>query len=462
MNTSILVIEDDGYTTDYLENRYWGHSYSIQSAANGKTGLKKLNQANFDIVFADLYLPDMDGRDMLEAAVSNGVETRFLMVSARKNIGAVVDCMKLGAFDFLEKPFRPDDFDLTFRKVEDRIRLETELQRLKNEVEKGSAYSLLFGNGQRLRDVQMIIDQIADTDITVLLRGESGTGKDLLARAISQCSSRRDKPFMKINCAALPRELLESELFGHEEGAFSGATRSKPGKFEYANGGTLFMDEITEMHIDLQAKLLHVLQDAEVCRLGAKEPVPIDVRIVASTNRNIEDEVQKNTFRKDLFYRLNVVNIVSPPLRERPEDIERLAEYFFDKFSLQYRRTDASLSPDFIKEMKEYPWPGNVRELENYMRRIVVVGDVDGVRAELRKARMETSRKASEMNCVADPHEFDGKTLRQVSKEAMLEAEKLVLGKVLRATRWNRTRAAEKLDISYKALLYKIKETGLE
>jgi len=462
MDTSILVIEDDGYTTEHLQKRYAGNSYTIQNSTDGKSGLKKLKQLNPDIAFVDLYLPDMDGRTILENAASNGLETMVLMVSGRKNLGAVVDCMKLGAFDFLEKPFKPDDFELIFRRVEDRIRLEREVKRLRNEVEKGSAYSLLFGNGERMRDVRTIVDQIADTDITVLLRGESGTGKDLLAKAICQCSSRREKPFLKVNCAALPRDLLESELFGHVEGAFTGASRSKPGKFEYANGGTLFMDEITEMHIDLQAKLLHVLQDAEVCRLGAKEPVPIDVRIVASTNRNIEESVQNNSFRKDLFYRLNVVNIVSPPLRERPGEIGRLVDYFLNKFSQQYRKDATSVPPELMEELSAYSWPGNVRELENYMRRIVVVGDAEGVRAELRKARLSAARREPEPERDIDPKEYEGKTLRDVSREASMEAEKAVLEKVLRATRWNRTKAAEKLDISYKALLYKIRETGLD
>jgi two-component system response regulator AtoC len=314
----------------------------------------------------------------------------------------------------------------------------------------------------RMHDVQAIVDQISDTDITVLLRGESGTGKDLLAKAIWQCSSRKSRPLVKVNCAALPRELLESELFGYEQGAFTGASHTKEGKFEYADRGTIFLDEITEMHLELQAKLLHVLQDGEVCRLGGKAPIPVNVRIIAATNRNPADEIQQRRFRTDLFYRLNVVNILIPPLRERADDIPAIVEYFLNKFSQQYDRPDAAVPEDLVEEMRGYRWPGNVRELENFMKRIVVLGDVEGVRREIRALRAKDRNAESSEEFLLTAEEFEGKTLKEVAKLAAQRAESQVLEQVLAKTRWNRKKAASYLDISYKALLYKIRETGLE
>lgn len=462
MSTGILVVEPDGYTANHLIKFFGDEQKLVRHELSGRAGLEALRTVRPEITFVDLQLPDMDGRRFLADVTTSGLVTSVLMVSSKKNFSAVVECMKMGAFDFIEKPFHPDDFLMTFRKAEDRSRLEQEVRRLRTEVERGSPYNLLFGRSRRMRDLQAIVDQIADTDITVLLRGESGTGKDLLARTIYECSSRRDKPFVKVNCAALPRDLLESELFGYEQGAFTGAHYSKQGKFEYANGGTVFLDEISEMHVDLQAKLLHVLQDGEVCRLGGKEPVATDVRIIAATNRNIEEEVQQKRFRSDLFYRLNVVNMMIPPLRDRPEEIPGLVQYFAERITQQYRREGACIPEDLSAEMAEYHWPGNVRELENYMKRIVVVGDVEGVRNEIRNSRRILMAKASKQQAVIDPKEFEGKTLREISREAIAHAERRIISKVLHETRWNRKRAAELLDISYKALLYKIRQTGLE
>jgi DNA-binding NtrC family response regulator len=462
MGTSILVVEADGYTADHVRKAFRESGVQVHHEPTGKAGLERLMALRPEIAFVDLYLPDMDGRKLLEEARAAGLETRVLMVSGRRNLGAVVACMRLGALDFLEKPFHPDDFHLAIRKVQDRIRLEREVRRLRSEVEKGSPYHLLFGSNGRMRDVQAIVDQIADTDITVLLRGESGTGKDVLARAIWQCSSRRDRPLVKVNCAALPRDLLESELFGYEQGAFTGASHAKEGKFEYAQRGTIFLDEITEMHLDLQAKLLHVLQDGEVCRIGGKVPVPVDVRIIAATNRNPADEIAQRRFRGDLFYRLNVVNILIPPLRERPEDVPGLVAHFLERFSQQYDRPAAALPEELVAEMREYRWPGNIRELENYMKRLVVLGDVEGVRREIRAARARDRSKDEADEFLLAPQEFEGKTLKDVSKLASQRAERKILEQVLTKTHWNRKKAASHLDISYKALLYKIRETGLE
>lgn len=462
METSIVVIEPDGYTANYLERSGRDRGYAVYHERSGRDGIERMKSVRPGIAFVDLYLPDMDGRKVLEEVKVCGLETSVLMVSGRKNLGAVVACMRLGAFDFLEKPFHADELFLAVRRAEDRIRLELEVRRLRREVEKGSPYHLLFGGRQRMRDVQAIVDQIADTDITVLVRGESGTGKDVVARAIWQCSSRSKQPLVKVNCAALPRDLLESELFGYDQGAFTGASHTKPGKFEHAQNGTIFLDEITEMHVDLQAKLLHVLQDGEVNRLGGKAPIPVDVRIIAATNRDPAEEIRNRRFRNDLFYRLNVVNIVLPPLRERIDEIPSLIAHFSEKFCQQYGRTSIEIPSDLRKEMERYRWPGNVRELENYVKRIVVLGDLDGVRHEMRTSRMKTDWEEPQEQCLLSPKEFEGKTLKEVAKIAAQRAESAVLEKVLQETRWNRRKAARKMDISYKALLYKIREAGLE
>jgi two-component system, NtrC family, response regulator AtoC len=464
MGSCILVIEPDGYTAAQLERTLGKDGYRIHHEREGRRGLARARELRPEITILDHCLADVDGRSLLEEVRACGVETSVVMVSSQRNLGAVVACMRLGALDFIEKPFHTDDFLLSLRRVEERVRLQKEVRKLRRQVEQGSPYQLFFGNGEKMRDLQAIVDQIADTDITVLLRGESGTGKDLLARTIWQCSSRRAKPFVKINCAALPRELLESELFGYNVGAFTGATHVKPGKFEYAEGGVVFLDEVTEMHIDLQAKLLHVLQDGEVCRLGADAPLSVDVRIIAATNQDVEQGIQARKFRNDLFFRLNVVNIVIPPLRDRVEELPQLVAYFGEKLSEQYKRPEPKLPEALLEAMKEYRWPGNVRELENYMRRIVVLGDVDGVLQEVRSSRRTESLAGSEAapTCFVEDREFDGKTLKEVAKLACSRAERVVLERVLNQTRWNRRKAASMLDISYKALLYKIQQTGLE
>jgi two-component system, NtrC family, response regulator AtoC len=315
---------------------------------------------------------------------------------------------------------------------------------------------LIFGCSEKMKEVQRIIDQVADTDITVLIRGESGTGKELVARDICARSSRRNRPFVKVNCAAIPSELLESELFGFEKGSFTGAIARKPGKFEFANNGTIFLDEISEMHPSLQAKLLHVLQDNEFSRLGGDEGVSVDVRVITSTNRHIEKELQNGNFREDLYYRINVVSIHLPPLRERKQDIPDLSEYFLRKYSMVFDKEYGPLSNTTMNFFLTYEWPGNVRELENVIKKIIVLENQEFALKDLGMnsglARERTVSASSGMERIS---------LKRVGKQAAQEAERqLILGTLLE-TRWNRKKAAQLLDISYKALLYKIKQSGL-
>jgi two-component system, NtrC family, response regulator AtoC len=315
---------------------------------------------------------------------------------------------------------------------------------------------LIFGRSEKMKEVHKVIDQVANTDITVLVRGESGTGKELVAREICARSSRRNKPFIKVNCAAIPSELLESELFGFEKGSFTGAISRKPGKFEFANNGTIFLDEISEMHPSLQAKLLHVLQDNEFSRLGGDEGVSVDVRVITVTNRHIEKELQNGNFREDLYYRINVVSIHLPPLRERRQDIPELCEYFLQKYSLVFDKEPLPLSSTTMNFFLSYEWPGNVRELENVVKKIVVLENQESALRDLGMSQVFAPDKTTSESSVTARI-----SLKRVGKLAAQEAEKQVILGTLLETRWNRKKAAQLLDISYKALLYKIKQSGL-
>jgi two-component system response regulator AtoC len=317
----------------------------------------------------------------------------------------------------------------------------------------------IYANDQMHR-IKEIIDQIANTDVTVLIQGESGVGKEVVARSIHFNSFRKGKPFLKVNCAALPQELLESELFGYEKGAFTGAYRQKPGKFELADGGTIFLDEISEMSLSLQGKLLQVLQDREFSRLGGKRDIRVDVRVLVATNKNIEEGVKEGRFREDLYYRLNVVNITIPPLRERKEEIPIFAEYFLEKFSKKYRKRMNPLSDKLIKVFSQHHWLGNVRELENVIQRFVVLGNEKAIIEELApvtKKNIVLGKKKK-----TSPTQKSRPSLKEVNKEAIKKAESETILKALEMTNWNRKKAADILNISYKALLYKIRNTGLD
>ncbi len=311
-------------------------------------------------------------------------------------------------------------------------------------------------NMQRIKE---IIDQVANTDVTVLIQGESGVGKEVVARSIHLNSHRRDKPFVKVNCAALPQELLESELFGYEKGAFTGAYRNKPGKFEMANGGTIFLDEIVEVSPPLQAKLLQVLQDKEFSRLGGKKDVRVDVRVLAATNKNMEETVKSGQFREDLYYRLNVVNITIPPLRERREEIPIFGEYFLDKFGKKFNKKVKPLTEKMMKAFLQYHWLGNVRELENVIQRYIVLGNddviIDELTSQIEKDSIPFMPKAHSPKQVRS-------SLKEVHREAVIRAETEVIRKALTLTNWNRKQAAKMLNVSYKALLYKLKECGAQ
>ena len=318
---------------------------------------------------------------------------------------------------------------------------------------------LFIYTSERMHRIKEIVDQVANTDVTVLIQGESGVGKEVVARSIHLNSVRRDRPFIKVNCAAIPQDLLESELFGYEKGAFTGAYRQKPGRFELAEGGTIFLDEIAEIPSSLQAKLLQVLQDREFSRLGGKRDIRVDVRVIVATNRNMEESVKSGRFREDLYYRMNVVNIHIPPLRERREEIQVFIEYFCEKFGKKYGKTVSPLSERTLKTLMQHPWLGNVRELENAIQRYVVLGDEDAMFGESDSVMKDGN--GSQQRSSPTPLERTRTSLKEVRRQAVSKAEGEVIRRILEQNNWNRKRSAELLNISYKALLYKIKECGI-
>ena len=482
----ILVVDDDPVFSQFTQNLLTDNGMKAMTAFSKADALDLLDKHHFSCVIFDIFLPDGSGVDLIKPLRSNGNVTPIIMVSGQEDVDEVVRAMKDGANDYLKKPFRGEELLLKIQMVLDTSQAKWELEELKTKFRNEDEYKLLFSLSDRMSKVQAILDQVANTDITVLITGESGTGKELVAKALHKASDRANEPFVKVNCAALPRELLESELFGFERGAFTGAHRRKYGRFEMAQNGTIFLDEISEMHQDLQSKLLHVLQEKQFFRIGGERDVKVNCRILTATNKNLDRMVEENRFRRDLFYRINVVNILVPPLRERKEDIPLLIDYFLTRYSEMYNRERVKVSPRLSEMFLEYAWPGNVRELENNVKRFVILGNENQLISEFIRKKENGSylSHADEMQDVArhpvrwaaanndqgrtgEPREDkdvyvpEKGTLKEVAKIAQRKAERIMIERVLRQTRWNRRKAAQQLDISYKALLYKIKECGL-
>ncbi len=463
----VLVIDDDPGIRDYLEAAVSRQGYEVAVAADGEEALAALHRSKPDIVTLDVVLPGMDGLETLRRLKQRLPEVPVIMLSGHGQAHTIVDAMRLGATDFLRKPFEVEELEIAFQKAPEKHKLKEEVAELRGRVRSEAEMMLLWGDNPKMKDVREMIEQVADTDITVLVRGESGTGKEVVARALYQLSDRRTRPFVKVNCAALPSELLESELFGFEKGAFTGAQKRKLGKFEYANHGTIFLDEISEMHPSLQAKLLQVLQDGEFSRLGGEADVKVDTRIIAATNRNLEEAVRDQSFREDLYYRLNVVTVNLPPLRDRMDAVPLLVEHFLEKYNEQYRKDKGALSAEAMNTFMQYHWPGNIRELENMVKRIVVLGNEQVMLSEISASKGRKIEEAAASDVLdlgalgVDFINGDTMDLKAISKRAAQIAEKRVIEKVLGQTRWNRKEAAERLKISYKALLYKMKENGL-
>ncbi len=463
----ILIADDDPSIREWLAHFAKERGFEVEAVSSGEQAMAAFRMRPPDLVAIDLGLPGLGGLATLKAMREIDARVPIVMVSGQGPTQTIVEAVRLGATDFLRLPLEPDELEGAFRKAlgsQGRRPFGSVVPSRDADHSWKEAEVLFRGASERMRAIARVIDRVADTDITVLIRGESGTGKELVARALYERSSRRDRTFVKVNCAALPEALLESELFGYERGAFTGAERRKLGKFEIADGGTIFLDEISEMPPSLQAKLLQVLQDGQFARLGGDRDVSVDVRIVAATNRNLEEAVREGVFREDLFYRLNVVSVELPPLRERREEIPWLVEKFLRRYSQEYRRPYTPMSETLAAILGAYSWPGNVRELENLMKRLVVLGDEAPVLHELesravRVAPAEPLLPTELENFLAG--RTDRVNLKRVGREAAQAAEKRVIQRVLERTRWNRREAAEILQISYKALLYKIRDSGL-
>jgi two-component system response regulator AtoC len=465
--TTVLVVDDDPGIRDYIEALAERLGLEVRTAADGESALERLDEVQPDLVTLDAVLPGIDGLETLRRLKQRAPRTPVVMLSGHGQTRTIVEAMRLGAADFLRKPFEVEELERALSRALESPAQETDEISLRGRLRSEVDNLLLGGDNPKMRAVQEIIEQVADTDITVLVRGESGTGKEVVARALFQLGNRRSRPFVKVNCAALPSELLESELFGFEKGAFTGAQKRKLGKFEYANGGTIFLDEISEMAPGLQAKLLQVLQDGEFSRLGGEGDVRVDARIIAATNRNLEESVRNGEFREDLYYRLNVVTVHIPPLRERLDAIPLLVEHFLRMYNAQYKKNVEKLSDDTLQRFRDYHWPGNVRELENMIKRVVVLGNEQAVVQEIESRGGDSPPESVEAESFdlaalgADFSEARDLDLKAISKRAAQIAEKKVIERVLGQTRWNRKEAAERLQISYKALLYKMKENGL-
>src|SRR5437588_544284 len=378
----VLIIDDDVAMAKYLAAHLSRRGFEVNMVPTGQEALRVFRTFDPQLALLDLSI-DSAGGDMLQRLKQMKPALSVMILSANRDPEAIFRASRLGADDYVSKPVDPKELDVRISKVLDNQRLYSEVTHLREQVRRQTDFSMLFGTSPKMIEVKTTIEQVADTTATVLIRGESGTGKEVVSRMIHAESSRGDKPFVKVNCAAIPHELLESELFGYEAGAFTGANRQKLGKFEQANGGTIFLDEVSEMHPALQAKLLHVLQDHEFSRLGGKRDIQVDVRVLAATNKFLERAVAEGVFREDLFYRLNVVSIHIPPLRERREEVPVFLEFFLSKYSQYYSKHPPMFSEYAVTRMMGYTWPGNIRELENLVKRYVIVGNEAQIIREL-------------------------------------------------------------------------------
>jgi two-component system response regulator AtoC len=466
--TSILVVDDEEGIRNYLRTLLKLKGYEVATVSSGNEAIEYFSSnPPPSLVLMDILMPNIDGIETLKRLRKSDKELPVIMLSCIGETRTIVEAMRSGATDYLNKPFEEAELEIAILKALDRKKLVEENKILREQNEQlTEEYRFVASNPKMVR-IRELISQIADTDVTVFIQGESGVGKEIVAREIHRGSPRRDKPFIKVNCAALPSELLESELFGYERGAFTGAFRLKQGKFELANYGTLFLDEIGDMAPVLQAKLLHVLQDSEYSRLGGKKNVVIDVRILAATNQNLEEAMQEGRFREDLYYRLNVVNVSIPPLRERKEEIPLLCEHFLQKHHRKYNVGSQAISQSLLEHMLEYDWPGNIRELENVMKRFVIFANEQQIIEELIQ-KTESRRKVDKIPYekpsvdTVSEEAVSGMSLKNMSRSLTSTAEKEVILRALQQTQWNRKQAATMLNVSYKTLLNKIRKLDIK
>lgn len=443
----VLVVDDEAGMRHMLRLVLGKGDYQVTEAQNGREALECLQQQDFDIILSDIRMPEMDGLAFLEEMKSRNIGGVVIMMSAYGTIDTAVECLKIGAYDYISKPFKPDEVIFALRKAQEKMRLHQENVRLRKKLSRTNHHEIVYKSGVMER-LLVLVSRVAQAHSPVLITGETGTGKELVARALHSQSARHEGPFVAINCGAMASGLIESELFGHARGAYTGAMQQKAGLFEEADGGTLFLDEIGELPLELQPKLLRVLQEGEVRRLGENQPRKVDVRVLAATARDLRKAVAQSDFRDDLFFRLAVVEINVPPLRERAEDIALLVDHFIRDISAREGRVTPDVSPSALEVLCQYAWPGNVRELANFIERAMIfsrdnVLEVNDLPADMRREQRD-SRSGFSL------------------KKAVVRLEKEYIVKALAATEGNRTQAAKLLEISLRKLQYKIAEYGLD
>ena len=455
----VLVVDDEPSIRKYLQTLLEVDGFQVTAVASGAEALEHLQSGERPgFIILDVLMPEMDGLETLRQMMQVDRTLNVIMLSCSNEVTTVVEAIRLGAQDYLTKPFEKAELDAALLKGRQKKELRKENQALREYCDHLTEdLSFLVASPQMVRIRQQIL-QIAPVDVPVFICGESGVGKEVVARMIHMRSSRRNLPFVKVNCAALPGELLESELFGYEQGAFTGAVRSKPGKFEQANKGTIFLDEIAEMSPHLQAKLLHVLQDHQYSRLGGRQLVEVDVRVLAATNVEVQEAMKSGRLREDLYYRLNVLSINVPPLRERTSEIPLLFRHFLNKYSEKFQKETPTPSEHLMDAAMRYPWPGNLRELENFVKRYVILEDDEGSFREL----VEMGATRQRMSPREEPAPAREQGLKALVRSLKDEAETEAIAEALEKTRWCRKDAARMLGISYKALLYKIRQFNLD
>ncbi|HTY21039.1 MAG TPA: sigma-54 dependent transcriptional regulator [Geobacteraceae bacterium] len=452
MSGSILVVDDEKGQREILTAILSKEGYRIAAVPGGREALQRLKEDEFDLILTDLKMQGVSGMELLETVLAEDPSQCIVIMTAHGTIDSAVEAMRTGAFDYLEKPLDREDLLLTLQRAFEHVMLLRENRALHRRLDENQGIPSIIGEHAKIKEVFRIVNKIAPTNSTVLIYGESGTGKELVARAIHERSTRKDKPFFALNCAAIPETLMESELFGHEKGSFTGAGSREIGVFEAADKGTIFLDEIGEMSVAMQAKLLRSLQEREIRRVGGKTNVPIDVRLISATNRDLESEIRKGTFRDDLYYRLNVIRLNLPPLRERGSDIAILADFFVRKYTLASEIPLKGISRSALKVLMNYSWPGNVRQLESVIERGVLMAEGDYIEPEDLPAEVhEEFPQRGHLPFDLPP---EGISIEDLEKEIIIKA--------MDRAGWVIAKAAPLLGISYKTLQYRLEKFGIE
>ncbi len=453
----VLVVDDEANLRKVLSAMLRKEGYEVAMAENGEVAQAEFEKNGADVVITDMVMPRLGGLDLLKAVHSTRPEVPVIIITAHGTVDSAVEAIKMGAFDYITKPFEQAEIQAVVAKA-----ARTQEANQAHVPPEGKARSSITGESSQVQELFKIIDKVADSPSTVLITGESGTGKELVATALHDGSSRKDKPLIKINCAAIPKDLMESELFGYERGAFTGAVTSKPGRFELADAGTLFLDEIGEVPIEMQVKLLRVLQESEFERVGGIKTTRVDVRVIAATNRDLLAEVEAGRFRKDLYYRLNVVPIHLPPLRDRRADVPALVRHFIEKYNKRLNKKIEGIADEALVTLQAYPWPGNIRELENLMERVILFADGPRIEAHDLPAPVRSGVGGTSLPTPESlTHEIGETPLKEILKARQAEIEKAFIVQALGKTEGNVTRAAKLLGISRKSLQTKMKEFGL-